>query len=880
MQTPAMSGVVVHQGPQTLFQLFLMLFQRFLKGFKWRILFGLLSFVVVFVVHTYLMVVVNDTLRIVENNKLMSMILNLASGGLSKAMARERTINVMIFWMVLSTLVFGTIGRWIAFGIKQFFLDLWGMLILLFHLRSGKSGSRSLPLALIGFGLAMIASIFVLNNAVCILLAIFLFLTVSQREKSFLVLVMTLAKSDAQRLFRIKNKKQFNIDNFAIFVWGLILGFLISGLIPPAIFGKTIVSTVVKVMIFVAIIVIGSLNSAKKKTAVQLLLFLLTVAGFILLRKANVLADDTGWTESGRNFQGWIRNSGTPTALMLSLSPALLSSLANVLGPMFPGFMRDLLKNPNTNPYEYIRTHLTPEQFDQVRQLTQQRHQEGVDKILAENTSIGFIKDFFEGVYNDVKELSQAYIDFKQTLEVDLPRYLAENPLEAFNNSMNFVRGVGQAVSGLGNEALEIIKDLARDPSIISETLGMTASELVNDPVGSGQKVAQTLYEMSGLKEIVECTDPNKSAVDRAGLYAMGVIKMYGLIDGAGTVADVSRAGVNRLAGMADDLIKSSGGQGGQRMTAQELQRLFIAQERRQMGEAFANDFVRTVKSGGSEDDIVQRIMNIQQDRSAMRALNEMARNSDEAAAAVRAYNQRLSQIFNKVDREVAEDLSTKLACSSDDIQVVAATNKTGQIKVGFDRDITIRINGRDIPPEQWADIYKEKLFNNTSQYFPPSATQESILQKLDHALTDKFHPEAYGSNERALDLAVNKQAHLIADPEQVGQAITYKGMKHFDEAAQIQQLNPIRYEDEISEGMRQLTKQWDNQVTPAAQYYNATIESTKLRQAIDIMKGVNSGAPTVEIERALQAIGYTKEQVALDLGKQFEMIVKLGRQI
>ena len=45
-------------------------------------------------------------------------------------------------------------------------------------------------------------------------------------------------------------------------------------------------------------------------------------------------------------------------------------------------------------------------------------------------------------------------------------------------------------------------------------------------------------------------------------------------------------------------------------------------------------------------------------------------------------------------------------------------------------------------------------------------------------------------------------------------------------------------------------------------------------------MKNVNNGVPTVEIERALQAIGYTKEQVALDLGKQFETIVKLGRQI
>ena len=320
------------------------------------------------------------------------------------------------------------------------------------------------------------------------------------------------------------------------------------------------VSTVVKILIFLAIVVITSLNQAKKKTAAKVILFLSLAAGLVVLKKMNVWADDSGWSESGRNIRGWLANSGTPTALMLSLSPALLSSLANVLGPMFPNFMLGLIKNPNMNPYEYIRNNLTPEQFAEVRALTEQRHQQSVEQLLAENSNTNFIKDFLSGVYNDVTELAQAYADFRHTLEVELPQYLAENPLEALNNSWQFVRGVGGAVGDLASEGINILRDLARDPGILLATMEMTASDLVNDPIGSGQKVVSTLYEMSGFQDIVNCMDPNKSATERAGLYAMGVIKMYGLIDGAGTVADTSRVALNRLSTYADDLIRAAGG--------------------------------------------------------------------------------------------------------------------------------------------------------------------------------------------------------------------------------------------------------------------------------------------------------------------------------
>jgi hypothetical protein len=863
-----------NEAPKTLFQLFKMLAKKFIKSIIWRIAISAITFVLVFVVHTYLMVVINDTLRVITQYGLFEMILNLVP---TRVMTPQETsigqFNVYIFWIIISNIVFGSIGRIISFGPKQFAVDLLALLHILFKNTFKKFGAKSLTLIIFGVALSILMGTFVLNSAVSIALAFFLFLALSQREKSFMILVMTIIKSDFQRLFRIKDRQPLDIDKLSILGWGVIIGLLIVGAIPAAILGQPIITTIVKLNVFVAFVIVGSINTFKKGKG-SLTLFLVSCVGFFFLLDMNVFADDSGWSESGKTLEGWLANGGTPQAMKLGLSPAMLASLANLLGPMFPGFMKDLLKNPKTNPYDYIRNNLTKDQMDKLKGMVKDANQQAVDAINNDNSYTNFWKGFFKGCANDMSEITTAAGEFTKNLVIDLPTYIYENPKDAFGNSMNFVGDCGKIAIGIGQEIKSVITDIVNNPEILTNTFGMTAKDLITDPIGSAEKVGETLYDMTGLKQIVECTDPNKSAVDRAKLYAEGIIKMYGFIDGAGMGADLGKAGLSKLSNYVDDLVKAAGGSG-EKLSAAELRRLFIAKESREMGETFAKDFTKAIKSGAKEDDIMQKIMNIQQDRNSIKALNELAKKDP---AAVLEYNKKLTQVFDKVDDQLVDDLSAKLGCKSSEIQIIKPTNSSGQVKIGFDRDITVRINGRDLPPEQWADIYKQKLYDNTKQYFPNSATPESIANKLDHTCTDKFHPEAYGSKETALDHAINKQAHMIKDPEQVGQAITYKGMKHFDSAEKIGKINPIKYEDEVAEGMRQLTKQFNNQVTPAAEHFGASIDS-KLQKAIEIMKGLENGKPPVEIEKALRAMGYTKEQVAVDLGKTFEHIVKFGKK-
>jgi len=863
----------INNQPRTLFQLGLQLLQRFVKGLIWRFVFSIVMFIVVFIVHTYLMVVVNDTLRVVENNKILSMILHLVPTKPQTAtQSRINMLNIYLFWMLISNIVVGTIVRIIAFGIKVFVNDIKDVVMLLFKSIFAKIGSPSLTNILAGSVMGILAGIFVFNNAMCVILAIFLFLSISQKEKSFIVLVMTLTKSDLQRLFRKKEREPLDIKVFSIIVIGISLGLAISGLIPDDIFGKSAVSTVLKVIIVVAFILLGGLNAVKKGSG-SFAVFLFTLVGFLLLSDNSVFADDSGWSESGRNLNGWLKNGGTPTALKLGLSPAILSSLANLLGPMFPGFMKDLLKNPNTNPYEYIRNHLTKDQFSKLKDKVQDYHKMQIDAAKADaeayNSTLGILGNMFEGCGRDFAEIGKAGADFAKTLIVDVPTYVWNNYNEAMLNTGEFIGQCGEVIKGLGKEAYEIAKDVLNHPEILTDTLKLSANEILDDPVGSAKKVAEKIYEMTGLKDIIESTDPNKNVLDRAGLYAMGVIKMWGAVEGAGSIADLTKAGASKLAGLADDLVKAAGGKT-PKLTADELKRLFIYKQSQEAGEKITKDFVKSLSKGNiNEEQLMQKVINLKGDRNALKALNEL---KDTNPGAIEAFNKNLKKVYDKVDDATKEALAKKLGCKADDLTIYNPTNKSVDIKAGFDRDITIRLNGKDVPSSKWESIYKEKLYGETKQYFPKGTSADDVMEQLDHTCTDKLNVESYGSSESALESVLKGKTYEIKNAQQVGDAMSYKGLKHFNKADDIMKINPIKAENEIKEGMRQITKQWDKQIRNITKEFGIKPDPN-LEKAIKIMEKADFTSP-VEVEKALQAIGYTKEEVAKQVGTQFEKMV------
>jgi hypothetical protein len=610
-----------------------------------------LTFIVVFVIHTYLMVVVNDTLRLVEGNKVLAVIINLIPNS-PRPPAQSRLImfNIALFWTLMSNIAFGSVARIFAFGPVMFVKDMASATQLFFKSIFSKLGTPELTRIFGGLILGVFANFIVFNGPVSIALAAFLFLSVSQKEKSFLILVSKLFKSDMQRLFKVKHKTEFDLVGFSIIIFGVSLGLLIAGLIPGSIFNQAIISKILKVLIIVFFIFAGWRSAAKGGPA-GMILFFLSIAGMWLLMDSAIFADDTGWSESGKNMKGWLNNPGTPTGLKLGLPPAIIAGLVNLLGPMFPGFMKNMLKDPKTNPYDYLRKNLTPDQFNQLKQKVKDYNQVGIDAANAEAEAYNGIfgpslGSFFEGCGNSFSNLYDAAADVASGLK-DTAIYVAGNWDEAACNTGDFVSKIA---GGIYNEVAGGISDVLNNKMIYAEALvqGLagTVSDLVLHPIDSTVKIGESLADIFGINDLINCTDPSKSDVERVGLYLMGIMKLSGL-EGAGQIADISKAGVSKLIGMSDDILAKFAAQT-EKMTADEFRRFIVNKESQNMGRAFADDFARAVKSGAPDDELMKKMLNIKSDTNSIKALNAL---KDSDPEVLRQFNSRMNKVLGEVDQ-------------------------------------------------------------------------------------------------------------------------------------------------------------------------------------------------------------------------------------
>ena len=98
-------------------------------------------------------------------------------------------------------------------------------------------------------------------------------------------------------------------------------------------------------------------------------------------------------------------------------------------------------------------------------------------------------------------------------------------------------------------------------------------------------------------------------------------------------------------------------------------------------------------------------------------------------------------------------------------------------------------------------------------------ADKDKFAQRMDQMITDDLHPEAYRNVETVTNPA--RAGHEIGDSQQVGMTATYKG-DHWQSVADDKLRDATDddlmralaiAEDERSEGMRQITKQYGNQV-------------------------------------------------------------------
>jgi len=238
-------------------------------------------------------------------------------------------------------------------------------------------------------------------------------------------------------------------------------------------------------------------------------------------------------------------------------------------------------------------------------------------------------------------------------------------------------------------------------------------------------------------------------------------------------------------------------------------------------------------------------------------------------------FNNQMQQIYRNTDQRVIQRLAQEYGVRPDQIKVVSATNPNRSltnVKVGFDRDITYRIGGKDVPAQKLQQVYNQEFRRVTGGADPTRLGQQAV---------DRLHAEAYGRQASDLQKALSGQSHRIADSQQIGKTISYKAHHSFHEAARA--VDPGVSQRHMFDGMRQITKQWNNQIRSTMDYLNSTSGAGKqvrvparLQEAMRIMDQVNHGVSPAEISQRLRILGMTPTDVATQAGDFFDAMMRL----
>jgi hypothetical protein len=312
------SGGETGGGPRTLAGLVRQVLKGMVTGFMKNLPVMLIVMVAVTLIHTYLLVMVNEGFA--GGNPILGLILVL----------QGNELPVAIFWLLAGTLGFTAIHllRQKRLGAA---LGSVGRVPALF--RGSFDGSKPLTLSVLLFGAgAMMAVMSWLNNVlVALQLAIvFLGALISQGE-SLTAMALRLGYGDLQR----KRSRQqaagpFNPSWTGVAIAGGLAGMVVALLLKPGIMIGLILGIV---LAGIGYLMIG--RSAGPRPVAPLILFCtLAVAAMIVVP---VLADDGGWQEAGGTFDGWVQSEGAAQAVVNGGVAGVAAAAGIALGAVLGG---------------------------------------------------------------------------------------------------------------------------------------------------------------------------------------------------------------------------------------------------------------------------------------------------------------------------------------------------------------------------------------------------------------------------------------------------------------------------------------------------------------------------------------------------------------
>ncbi|WP_395742320.1 PASTA domain-containing protein [Prosthecobacter sp.] len=275
-------------------------------------------------------------------------------------------------------------------------------------------------------------------------------------------------------------------------------------------------------------------------------------------------------------------------------------------------------------------------------------------------------------------------------------------------------------------------------------------------------------------------------------------------------------------------------------------------------------------KTSGDPAALREATMRLQEDPLAIRRVN---------ASATEGFKKGLNADIGAVQQQTRELIKTRLAergVSPERVSFFEATNPTKpgeKIKVGQDWDMTVRIDGRDVPTRISQPIAHEAYYEVATGNKPPpggdAAARAEYRNAANHyaeqqslAVTDYQYREAYGGGpkEGGAIIAGPKDARL-RDPVQMSEVIEYKSNEARNLATDLRKEGKIG--DAVGrdiEEIRQSTKQFEKQVQPRVEAQGGKVPEF-IQRGQEMMKQMDSGKLTPEqVREQLQAMGETPE--------------------
>ena len=577
------------------------------------------------------------------------------------------------------------------------------------------------------------------------------------------------------------------------------------------------------------------------------------------------------FTELERKLLEALRAQGIDTSKLENFQGSLLRRIATMEQPgELPGFLESL-GLVKTRP-----SGLSKAELEVWRDQMRERAMAWWLRLLASGNA-DFIAD-------GLKARAEALQNFDEAM-----REHAEAAVETITANQQLTEDVLSAIPLVG-EAIDLIA-IATGESLAGETLSIWGrlfrASMVLGPIGLEEILKRSPDAQQAFSAVVERMSQLGDSAKRSMLEALGL----GADDMTRAVSNMSGAigkNRNKLMGTLDEAADSARigwkySRAGLEDTKVWRQANDTAQQRiSKLTDAIDPKTGKILNPEGFE----RAMLEIQKDKLAQNLLNKAA--GEQVDLARKAMKEQMENVlYRDVDRAVNAALE-----SSDDVLDLARKNglntkidpatgkhvpdgwkvepmnvsNTGgkpgsKTSIGRDRDVTYQIvgvdgNGAKVKIDIHHDLskpaYAEEFFKRTHGGKLPDVENPALRQKLldqnldlhDQMVTSKWHPEAYNAGEVPLsDFLDRGVTPTLTRPSDIRDTFIFKS-DHWFHRAERYSHDAAEYGKSMAEGMRQATKQWDNQIVSRIKQYSSLEKApgipVHLEKAIDIMRQVD----------------------------------------